>query len=447
MKRNSLNIITCMFLSMVVFTTNAQKPVAIDLETVLRLGGANNLTIKEYKQRQELAIANITQAKEWWLPDVYAGIQAHQLSGAVMNGNGNFFLDVSRENLWMGLGLNATWDFANGIYEVKAERLDARAAEFQTQAKRNDSLLEIIESYFDFLSAQLSTEAYRQLASQADTISRQIEIQVQAGLRYQSELLLSKSNLNHLKVEMLNAMAGYYSQSAKLVNLLNLDPAIKLVSIDSIMSPLTLISEPEEDIRFDYTYSKRPDIQEMHFRSKALEMERNATTKGLLFPELSVGTYGSYFGRLNGQVTPMVPAEYPETKKLYPTNEVNVSLMWRIPLGRVFYAGDLKKYDAQLRIQQVQTEQVKAQVNNEIINSLEQLKVAKVQMELALEGSNLAEEALSQSIQRQLLGTVRPFEILQAQEVFIKSRLNYLNAMATYNKQQYRLFVGLGNNL
>src|SRR3990170_1538299 len=231
MKKNSLSIITCMFLSIVVFTANAQKPVAINLETVLRLGGANNLTIKEYKQRQELAAANLTQSKEWWLPDLYAGIQSHRLGGAVMNGNGNFFLDVSRDNLWMGLGLNATWDFADGIYKVKAERLNARAAEFQTQSKRNHALLEIIDSYFDFLSAQLSAEAYQQLASQADTISRQIEIQVQAGLRYQSELLLSKSNLNHLKVEMLNAMAGYYSQSAKLINLLNLDPAIKLVSI------------------------------------------------------------------------------------------------------------------------------------------------------------------------------------------------------------------------
>lgn len=62
-------------------------------------------------------------------------------------------------------------------------------------------------------------------------------------------------------------------------------------------------------------------------------------------------------------------------------------------------------------------------------------------MEIAFEGNRFAEQALEQSIQRQELGTARPFEILQAQELFIKARLDYLKAVSDYNKAQYNFLV------
>ena len=49
------------------------KTLEVNLETVLKLGGANNLTIQEFKQRQKLALANLVRASEWWLPDIFAG--------------------------------------------------------------------------------------------------------------------------------------------------------------------------------------------------------------------------------------------------------------------------------------------------------------------------------------------------------------------------------------
>ena len=60
----------------------AQDTIPINLEKILELGGADNLTIKEYKERQELSLAELTKAKEWWLPEIYAGVQTHKLRGA-----------------------------------------------------------------------------------------------------------------------------------------------------------------------------------------------------------------------------------------------------------------------------------------------------------------------------------------------------------------------------
>jgi outer membrane protein TolC len=111
------------------------------------------------------------------------------------------------------------------------------------------------------------------------------------------------------------------------------------------------------------------------------------------------------------------------------------------------YGGELKQYNARIALQKIQMKQTIAQVNEEVISAREQILAAKEQTEVALEGSRLGEQALEQSIARQQLGTIRPFEILQAMEIYIKSRLDHLKAVSTYNKAQYKLLVAMGNDL
>ena len=63
---------------MITALAQAQETVPITLEKVLELSGANNLTIKEYQERQKLANAKVSKAKEWWLPEAYGGAQTQQ---------------------------------------------------------------------------------------------------------------------------------------------------------------------------------------------------------------------------------------------------------------------------------------------------------------------------------------------------------------------------------
>lgn len=148
---------------------------------------------------------------------------------------------------------------------------------------------------------------------------------------------------------------------------------------------------------------------------------------------MSVNTKGSYFGDV--------------FDPLDETAEINGALLWKIPLGRLTFGGELKQYNARIALQKIQMQQARAQVNEEVISAREQILSAKEQTEVALEGSQLGEQALRQSIERQQLGTVRPFEILQAMEIYIKSRLDHLKAVSTYNKAQYKLLVAMGNDL
>ncbi|MGS0748304.1 TolC family protein [Halpernia sp. GG3] len=406
---------------------------------------ANNLTIKEFKAKQELAEANLSKAKEWWLPDVYAGLQTQQLWGAAMNADGRFFLDVNRQNLWGGLGLNANWNFAEGIYKTKSAKLQVQASVYQTQAERNNTLLATIKAYYNLQTAQMKVVAYKNLVAQSDTITQQISIQVGAGLRYQSELLLSKSNQSHLKIEMLNAKSEYNQKSAELVRLLNLESKVKLVIIDSVMVPLNF--QQEFLSVNDSTYKNRPEIKAVDLTIRSLQTERKTITTGLFIPTLSIGTYGSYFGRINGAISPVFPLQYPDTKQLYPTGMLNASLTWKIPLGRLIYGGDLKKFKSQITIQEIKSEQLKGHINEEIENAQQLIIIGKEQIQIAKAGLDFTTEALHQSIERQKLGTVKPFEVFQAQQFFLQSQLDYLIAISNYNKSQFELKAAKERNI
>lgn len=431
-----------------------QDTLYLDLKTLLEVGGANNLTIEQYQREQELALADLAKAREWWLPEIYAGLQGHKLWGAAMNADGGFFLDVNRGNMWTGPGLDAHWDFGEGIYQSKSAELRAEATTYQSQAEQNRVLLRTIHAYYDFLTAQLYSGAYGEMANQSDTIVAQLEIQVKAGIRFQSEMLLAKSNRNHLKVKQLEARNDYRESAIELVNLLNVPNGTAIIGLDTMLAPLDLIPESAWSVggsarkkSQDNVFQSRPEYRFLNTRLKAINIDRKSTTTGLWFPELRLGANTGYFGGLLNQVSPMRPADDPNPQMLYPTSEINASLMWRIPLGRLVHGGRLKQYNAKIAIQENEISQFKNQVNEEVSKARSQLFMASEQLELAEESQSLAKEAVEQSMQRQQLGTAIPFEVFQAQEFYLRARLDYLKAIASYNKAQYSLYVALGNNL
>jgi outer membrane protein TolC len=334
---------------------------AINLETVLQLAGADNLSIQEYSLRQKVAEANLHTAQEWWLPNVYAGANVHQLWGSAMNGDGAFFTDVNRQNLWGGIGINGSWDFGSNLNKVKAQKLNVEAMTFETQAQKNRVLLKSVESYYDFLNAQLNYEAYEELANQSKNIAKQIGNQVKAGLKVESEFLLAQSNLSHLKIEMLNAKQQKLSASNALKLLLNLRGTLILQATDTVLFPIQLTVDRLASENAS-VHKARPEIASLELGLKALKQEKKTVTSGLWAPTLALNTYTSYFGDV---VSP-----------LYPTSAINASLLWDINLGRALKGGQVEQYNANIALQKNQLGQAKTLISNEIELANQQKRLA-----------------------------------------------------------------------
>jgi outer membrane protein TolC len=419
----------CVFIILIITTTNAnsQQTFPVNLETVLKLAGANNLTIQEYQLKYRQALANQSKASEWWLPDIEAGTATHYLSGAAMNTDGKIFTGVKQNYLWAGLNVRAGIDFGKGIYQTLAARQNADAANFFSIAQKNKVILNAINTYFDLQSAQLEYSFLSALVNQADSISQQIKIQVDAGLRYQSEYLLAQSNLNHLKISMLQSKLEWQKQSALLANVLNLEGSINLVSADTSLVPLSITVQPADSTGF----TKRPEYAGLNAELKSFQTSRKAINQGLLLPKLSFGVGNGEFGAYSAS--------------LYNTYQLNAALLWTIPLGRLFYKGDLKQWNSKIALQQNAVAQFKNQYRQETTSAAAQLQIAGDQMKIAKEALQLTAEAMQQSIDRQKLGTVKPFEVFQAQQFYLQAQVDYLKGVAEYNKAQFALKVAEGD--
>lgn len=434
MKKLFILIGTASTMVLSVNETSAQnKTYPVNLESVLKLAGADNLTIKEYELKYQQSLAEQSKAKEWWLPSIYFGATTHYLNGAAMNTDGQILTDVQRSNLWGGLGIAMEWDFSKGIYSTLAAKQKAEAIQYQSTAEKNKMILQAVQAYFDLQAEQLKYFFLQQLVNQSDTLSQQIKIKVDAGLLYQSDYLMSQSNYNHLKISMLQTKIEWQNKSALLTNLLNLENNISLVSADTSLIPLKLIEQKNDTANYQNGFEKRPEYLGLNSELQSFQTLRKTANQGLLMPKLRMGFDNGGFGAY--------------TTPLYNTYQFNASLVWNLPLGRFTYKGDLKKYDTQILIQQNELEQFKNQYQQEISIATSQLQITEEQMAVAKLALQSSTEALNQSIERQKLGTAKPFEVFQAQQFLLQAQTDYLKSVTEYNKAQYSIYVAIGNNL
>ena len=246
---------------------------------------------------------------------------------------------------------------------------------------------------------------------------------------HQSEYLLSQSNFQHIKITMLQSKVEWQKKSALLINLLNLEHKIKLVSADTSLMHLPFSTSLPDAKGFE----KRPEYLGMNATLKSYETQLKTINQGLLLPKLKVGFDNGAFGTY--------------TAAHYDTYQLNASLLWTLPLGRLTYKGDVKKYAAQINLQENEIAQFKNEYQQEISTATAQIQIAWEQMTIGKQALQSSFAAMSQSIDRQNLGTARAFEVFQSQQFLLQAQFDYLKAVSEYNKAQFGLKVAMGDNL
>ncbi|MEM7036327.1 MAG: TolC family protein [Bacteroidota bacterium] len=407
------------------------KVVPVDLETILRLAGVDNLQIRALKQKIELAEVAAAQQKDWWLPTLYGGLTFHHLSGRAMNGDGRIFVDVTRDNYWAGVGAQFEWDFSKGTTAARLAEREIRVLKHESETAKLEVLRAVTAAYYELSAAQAEYNALLGLLSQTDTIARQLEIQHEAGLRYKSEVLLAKSNYQHTRLGLIRSREAMERQSARLIDLLNIqgDP-IRLVSVDSSLVPVELVSPEMLSTDREYAYTRRPEFRGLQAGLSVLELERDEYSKALLRPTLRLNVTEGGFGRV-----------FFNSGNQF---QFNGALTWRFPLERVIHNRGAELLEVRKRLQHSQMEAMRNRITREVSESWARVQSAEQQIDIAREALELSGEALRQSIARQKLGTAQPFQVFQAQEYYHRAQMDYIQATRSYNLAQWELFLSLG---
>ncbi len=407
------------------------------LESLITMADSANPHLRESLREQELSTAQWRFAREWWLPDLSAGVSTHQLTGIAMNGNGNFYLDVSRDNLWAGLGLEAKWNVRSGPTRVRLAGVNRDLSGFQHRARRNEVLLEIADAYFGLLLARHSLRVLDSLAKRSEEISEQLLVQVRNGLAYSSDHLLFQSGTRRIHSEILNVHADEERLSIALSALLGLAPETEWIFEDSLALPLQDPSGSTAEI--EQIVAAQPELRAAELRIQAARLSEKQFRQERHFPTVGLRASSALFGRPAKKVNPVQAAQYPETHALYPTSEINLSLSWQIPLGHLLYGGQRKLLTLQRRLTEDQFSTLSAARRAELLATQRTVHLLAQQCEHYRQAESFAKEALDQSTARIALGVVRPMESLEAMESLLLAQRKLFDALAKLNFEFFRL--------
>ena len=400
-----------------VYNSNAQDTLLLSIEKL------NTLTLNQnIKIKQNTAVFNLTEAEHKIqigkaLPTFSFGAKQFTLDGFTQSTEGNF-VDVNKNNEFRGISLFAKWDMSNLLYNTLSVNKKVEAAFFRKTSEDIDEKIEITNLFYDLAASQNSEEVWEQILNKNTEIVDQMTLQYSAGLILESDLLLSKANLNNLKIKLLNQKQITYQSNQKLISILNIDEDyIIKTDLDFYTTPQLSIDNKIIDELAEY----RLEYQNSNLLYTSEELQFKKQKFGFVLPYLSIGLNDGMFGGIG--VNPMGNQ-----------NVFSASLMWDIPLSRFFSAGELEKQNQILQIHSFKKESLRNELISEMRILVSDLNLSKEQLQYAKQSVDFTKKSYEHSLQRQKFGIANQLELFYAEKEYINAQLVYIELLSVMHK-------------
>jgi outer membrane protein TolC len=214
--------------------------VPIDLGSALRLAGAENPELLIARQRVAEATAVRQLAAAQLLPNLNVGVSYDLHRGALQQSTGNL-LRVNRDSMYVGLGasavgggtvtvpgLNYNLNVGEGWYGYLSARQRGVTAAAAAAAVRNDVLLRVYSGYLDLLRGDGRRAIAAANRAEAAELARLTAEYARAGQGRQADADRAAVELRRRDAELAQAEGETLAASARLAQLLNLDPSTLL---------------------------------------------------------------------------------------------------------------------------------------------------------------------------------------------------------------------------
>ena len=371
-----------------VFTAQAQDTLVLTHADLVEITLNHNLQIKSNELKCKLAKASYYKSVGKALPTVGMGIKRYELSGYTQGTSGDF-LKVDKNNAWNGKSFRLSWSISELLFNSVAKNQEVKAAFYNKEVGNIDEKIRIYANYYKIVASKEKEKAIISFIQKNEEIVTQLKLQVLAGLRLQSELLLAQSNFNNLKIKLLKQEQTSVELSQQLLANLNVKENYILKTVcDFYVNEAININ----NINVEEKLNNRFELQALSSQVSAMKWKKNRELYGLLLPQISFGINDGLLGPINQD-------------DLGNQNIMTTSLMWSIPLGNIFPAGN---YKTQKNLYQIKTLE-KVQLENELRAEMNTLIAASnsadEQYKLAKQSADYAQIAYEQSLQRQVLGT------------------------------------------
>lgn len=424
----ALILIFLIFLLILIRPATAETNL-IDLPTALRLAGAQNLDVQIARERLAEAKANHAGALAQFLPWMAPGITYRQHDDTIQDVAGNI-LDVHKYSYAPGVALNAQVDFGDALYKTLAAKQLANAAYFAFEAQRQDSVLAAAQAYFDLAFTQAAVGVSKESVKISSDYEEQIRRALDAGIAFKGDALRVSVQKERNQLALRQAMEQQRVAAARLAQTLHLNPTVELIAEDTELVPLALIATNAAlDSLVQQTLASRPELKQSHSLVAAARDAKHGAAYGPLIP--SVGAQ-AFFGGLGGGRRG-VAEQFGEQE------DYLVGLSWRFGPGGLFDFTRMRSTEARLKVAELTSEKLRDDLTRQIVEAFTRWQSLGDQVRMTQRAFTAADEALRLAEQRKEFAVGVVLETILAEQDLTRARLDYVKAVAEFNKAQYAL--------
>ncbi len=424
----------------------------IDLANALALGGADNLQVRLARTRLFQAQAEHLKAKSLWLPSLRLGIGYNKHDGRLQETTGPIF-NVERNSLFYGGGLGlgsaplnggaggpprlmVNLSLADAYFKPLAASQVVAARGAAERAASNDSLAEIAVGYHSLLEAQghlANAIAARDLTQ---NMVNSVESFHREGFSSKTEIYRAQTELGRWQLEVVDAKRVAMGHSAELARILRLPAQIRLVPAEEFLLPVDFIdASMDYDVMIAMAWHSRPEISEYASLRDAAGFRVKEEKWRPWIPNVQVGASGGGFG--GGEST-----NFPSAAG---RSDVDLLAVWEwqnLGLGNV---ARQRQRRGELHERVLEIEALRERIAAEVVEIAANVSSYREQIEIARDAIATAQKSFELNLQRIRAHEGLPIELLQSIAALADARDAYTEAVASYNRAQYRLMRAMGN--
>lgn len=425
---------------------------AIDLPTVLRLAGGNNLQIAMAVERVNQAVARSDVADVLWVPSLNAGVVYNQQSGRIQSTQGDI-IETTRNSLFVGGGAGVANAPLNGgaggparmfvdlalvdvLFEPLAARQSVRASSADHSTTFNDTLLAVSLGWIELSRSHARLVIAEEAVTNATELARITADFARTGQGLQADADRAQAELSAQQRDVLRTRERIEITSTELARLLRLDPTVRLHVAQPQPVPLEFVEvNAELPTLIDQALRCRPEITRASAVIDETGYRQRQEQLRPLVPHLYAGVSGGGFGGGQGS----------SVNGFSDRVDFDVAAIWQMQnLG----LGNRARQDGQSsrhREAHLAAHQVREQVAMEVTQAHRQLQLRRDQIDLSRRQVETARDALRHNLEGIRNGLLRPIEIQQAIAALATAQEAWLDSISDHNRSQFQLLRAIGS--
>ena len=409
----------------------------ITLEEALGAALKNNEDLTIQQNNLNVSLLKVKEAYASLLPSINGfGQFQKRKGGQFIEQQAQFVNDALTDNFFGSLDANIIlFNGFKNINTISQSKHTKNANNQGLERTKQDIVFQVSTLYLDCLIKKELAGIFQNNINTQKNILEKIEEESRLGVRPEIDLLLQKSEVEKMNLELLKAKGQLKNVKLRLADLIGIDPTSEF----DIIEPLKLSNQVDNSTNLDSAsidYSKRADYLKSLSEIDAAKNGKKIESSGSL-PNLSA--FYSYNSGYNSGFLNDFSRQIDDNL----LNEYGIRL--NIPIFNGLKNSSAKKQaEANYANAQLTNQKLKRQIKQEILNAQQAYKEAFLNKELAKKQLEYAEQVFALETERLDLGMSDVERFSRATEAIVQSRSTMIQAKYTLLFQKVFLEYALG---